>query len=126
MTSPKARKRLQKVADGRSTWARRHRQLATDFAADLGPTPSKIDLALISHAATVTLEAEQLRAAQLNDQNIDLEQLTRLTNSLIRLRKELGQRAAAKPTDPNTALRSWLERQQEAEEEVTDGEDAQG
>jgi hypothetical protein len=67
MTAPKQRSRLQQVRDGRSAWARRHRQLAADFAADLGSSLSKIDLALISHAATVALEAEQLKAAQLND-----------------------------------------------------------
>jgi hypothetical protein len=96
MTSPKARTRLQKVADGRSTWARRHRQLAAGFAADLGPEPSAIDRALVDHAATVALEAEQMKAAQLNDEAVDIEQLVRLTNSLTRLRVELGKRAEAK------------------------------
>jgi hypothetical protein len=99
MTSPKARARLQKVADGRSTWARRHRELAAGFAADLGSDPSAIDRALVDHAATVALEAEQMKAAQLNDEAVDIEQLVRLTNSLTRIRIELGKRAAAKADD---------------------------
>jgi hypothetical protein len=99
MTSPKARTRLQKVVDGRSTWARRHRQLAAGFAADLGPSLSQIDLALVDHAATVALEAEQMKAVQLNDQDIDIDQMVRLTNSLTRLRVELGKRVAAKGDD---------------------------
>jgi hypothetical protein len=101
MTPPK--KRLQKVADGRSAWARRHRQLAADFAGDLGSNLSKIDLALVDLAATAVLEAEQLKAAQLNDQEVDLEQLTRLANSLIRIRGELEKRAEAKERAPTLA-----------------------
>jgi hypothetical protein len=112
MTSPKARTRLQKVADGRSTWARRHRQLAAGFAADLGPNLSKIDLALVDHAATICLEAEQLKARQLNDQEIDIEQLVRLTNSLTRIRIELRKRANAKAEpDPD----EWGRIQDEAD-----------
>ena len=108
MTSPKARTRLQKVSDGRSTWARRHRQLAAGFAADLGPSLSAIDRALVDHAATVALEAEQMKAAQLNDEDIDIEQLVRLTNSLTRVRIELGKHATAK-TDPLADM--WMESQ---------------
>jgi hypothetical protein len=104
MTSPKPRKRLQKVKDQRSSWSRRHRQLAAGFAADLGFEPSAIDRALLDHAATVALEAEQMKAEQLNDEEIDIEQLVRLTNSLTRLRIELGKRAVAKPEQTHEDL----------------------
>lgn len=105
MTSPKPRKRLQKVRNRRSAWARRHRQLAAGFAADLGFEPSAINSAFLDHAATVALEAEQMKAAQLNDEEIDIEQLVRLTNSLTRLRIELGKRAAvAKPEQTQEEL----------------------
>jgi hypothetical protein len=99
MTSPKQGNRLQKVRDGRTAWARRHRELAAGFAADLGSNLSAIDRSLVDHAATIALEAEQMKAAQLNDQAVDIEQLVRLTNSLTRLRVELGKRAAAKADD---------------------------
>jgi hypothetical protein len=92
MTAPKQRQRLQKVKDGRTAWARRHRELAAGFAADLGSNLSAIERALLDHAATVALEAEQMKAMQLNDQDIDLDALVRLTNSLTRLRIELGKR----------------------------------
>jgi hypothetical protein len=119
MTSPKARTRLQKVADGRSTWARRHRQLAAGFAADLGSNLPAIDQALVDHAATVALEAEQMKAAQLNDEAIDLEQLVRLTNSLTRLRVELGKRAEAKVERPPTVqeLHDLVRRSKESDDE---------
>jgi hypothetical protein len=119
MTSPKARARLQKVTDGRSTWARRHRQLAAGFAADLGPEPSAIDRALVDHAATVALEAEQMKAAQLNDEAVDIEQLVRLTNSLTRLRIELGKRSAAKADRPPTVqeLHDLVRRSKESDDE---------
>ena len=104
MTLPKPRNRLQRVKDQRSAWSRRHRQLASGFAADLGFEPSAIDRALLDHAATVALEAEQMKAAQLNDEEIDIEQLVRLTNSLTRLRIELGKRAIAKPEQTHEDL----------------------
>jgi hypothetical protein len=94
MTAPKKRTRLQRVEDRRTAFARRHAELVAGFIADLGPDLPTIDRALIDHAATVALAAEQMKAAQLNDQEIDLEQLVRLTNSLTRIRIELGKRAA--------------------------------
>jgi hypothetical protein len=57
MTTPK---RLRAVKDRRSTWAHRHHQLATAFAADLGSGLSAADRALTDHAATVALECEAL------------------------------------------------------------------
>jgi hypothetical protein len=88
-------KRLRGV-DLRASWARRHRELADAFAADLGPGLSAADRAVVDHAATIAVECERMKASQLNEQAIDLEELTRLTNALTRVRKELGAKVAAK------------------------------
>ena len=92
MTTPK---RLQAINDRRSTWARRHHQLAAAFATDLGSGLSAADRALTDHAATVALECEALKIRQLNGEPVDLDDLVRLTNSLTRIRIELGKRAKA-------------------------------
>jgi hypothetical protein len=86
MSSPK---RL-KTIDRRSSWARRHRQLATAFAADLGTDLSAGDSAFVDHAATVALECERMKMAQLEGQAVDLDELVRLSNALTRIRKELS------------------------------------
>ena len=78
-------------------------------------------------AAELTVAAENARA-QLLAGDLAAEQPTvRLENTARRAREDLKSIVSAEnATDPNTALRSWLERQQESEEEVTDGEDAKG
>jgi hypothetical protein len=103
-------KRLRAVKDRRSTWARRHRELAAAFAADLGSGLSAADRALTDHAATVALECEALKIRQLNGEPVDLDDLVRLTNSLTRIRIELGKRAKAADDGPD-----WGELQAEAD-----------
>lgn len=116
MTTPK---RLQAINDRRSTWARRHHQLAAAFAADLGSGLSAADRALTDHAATVALECEALKVRQLNGEPVDLDDLVRLTNSLTRIRIELGKRA--KPADQGF---DWVQLQEEAARMIRE-EDAQ-
>jgi hypothetical protein len=84
-------KRLRGV-DRRSTWARRHKALAVTFAADLGGELSSADRSLADHAATVAVEAERMKARQLNGEALNLQDLVRVTNALIRTRKELSGR----------------------------------
>jgi hypothetical protein len=97
MTAPK---RLRAIKDRRSTWARRHRELADAFANDLGSDLSAADRSFVDHCATVALECEQLKVRQLNGEAVDIDNLVRLTNSLTRVRIELGKRAATKERAP--------------------------
>jgi hypothetical protein len=109
MTAPK---RLRAIKDRRSTWSRRHRELAEAFANDLGSQLSAADRSLVDHAATVAVECERLKVKQLNDEVIDLEELVRLTNALTRMRVELGKHAKAKAEpDPD----EWGRIQDEAD-----------
>jgi hypothetical protein len=101
-------KRLKSI-DLRASWARRHKELADALAADLGAGLSAADRSVVDHAATVAVECERMKAGQLNSEAIDLEELVRLTNALTRVRKELVQRVAAKPVDPQQALRDFLQ-----------------
>jgi hypothetical protein len=97
MTAPK---RLRAIKDRRSTWSRRHRELAEAFANDLGSDLSAADRSYVDHGATVALECEQLKVRQLNGELVDVDDLVRLTNSLTRIRIELGKRAAVKERAP--------------------------
>jgi hypothetical protein len=109
MTTPQ---RLRAIKDRRSTWSRRHKELADAFAADVGIDLSAADRSLVDHAATVAVECERLKARQLNDEPLDIDDLVRLTNSLTRVRIELGKRAAAKnEPDPD----EWGRIQDEAD-----------
>jgi hypothetical protein len=112
MTVPK---RIRAIKDRRSTWARRHKVLADAFAVELGANLgvglSTADKALADHAATVAIEAERMKAAQLNGESLDLEDLVRVTNVLIRARKELGTRV--KPSPGSTM--DWDAMQEEAD-----------
>jgi hypothetical protein len=112
MTTPK---RLRAVKDRRSTWARRHKELADAFAADLGTELSAADRSIVDHAVTIGIEAEKMRVAQLNGENIDLEELVRLTNALTRVRKELGQHTKREKRD--LVAESWLASQEQFDEE---------
>jgi hypothetical protein len=93
-------KRLRAIKDRRSTWAKRHKGLPDAYAGDLGTELSAADRSLVDHAATVALECERLKARQLNDEQIDIDNLVRLTNSLTRVRIELGKHAKRDKRDP--------------------------
>jgi hypothetical protein len=87
--------------DGRSTVARRYRDVAIALADDLGgqdklSEPSKI---LIKQAAAMTVQVEGLQSKIVSGEDVDIEQLTRLSNVLGRTLQRLGlKRAASKST----------------------------
>jgi hypothetical protein len=87
--------------DGRSMVARRYRDVAIALADDLGgqdklSEPSKI---LIKQAAAMTVQVEGLQSKIVSGEDVDIEQLTRLSNVLGRTLQRLGlKRAASKST----------------------------
>lgn len=99
MTAPK---RLRAIKDRRSTWARRHKELVEAFAGDLGPVLSAASKSLVDHAATVAVEAERMKARQLNDEAIDVNELVRLSNALTRMRIELSRQDSKRDAKPIT------------------------
>jgi hypothetical protein len=107
-------KRLRAV-DMRASWARRHRALTDAFAADLGDDLSAADRSVVDFAATIAVECERMRVRQINGEAIDLDALVRLANALTRVRRELGQKAAAKKPKPMTFEERMAARQQRIE-----------
>jgi hypothetical protein len=86
--------------------ARRYRDVAIALADDLGgqdrlSEPSKI---LVRQAAALTVQVEGLQSKIVSGEDVDLEQMTRLTNVLGRTLQRLGlRRLRTKPTSPLAA-----------------------
>jgi hypothetical protein len=78
--------------NGNSLLARRYREVAMAIADDCGGAdrlsePTKI---LVRQAAALTVQVEGLQSKIVAGEEVDLEQLTRLTNSLSRMLHRLG------------------------------------
>jgi hypothetical protein len=89
--------------DGRSVIARRYRDVAIALADDLGgqKTLSESTKILLRQAAVLTVQVEYLQTKIVAGDDIDLEQLTRLTNVLGRTLHRLGlKKLPPKPTSP--------------------------
>lgn len=84
--------------DGRSTRARRFRDLMSSFAAGLGGIDalSESELALVRQAASVTMRAEELQSAIARGEAVDPDELIRLSNTSRRLLSGLKRREAPK------------------------------
>ena len=83
--------------DGRSMVARRYRDVAIALADDLGgqdklSEPTKI---LVRQVAALTVQVESLQSKIVSGDDVDLEQLTRLSNVLGRTLQRLGIRKRA-------------------------------
>jgi hypothetical protein len=78
--------------DGRSAEARRYRDLAMSFADDLGGADilTEAQRALVAQAAALTVQSERLQGTMLRGEAVDIEQQTRVANSLSRTLNRLG------------------------------------
>jgi hypothetical protein len=88
---------LLRGVDGRSVIARRYRDVAIALADNLGgqdklSEPRKI---LIRQASALTVQVEGLQSKIVSGHDVDLEQLTRLSNGLGRTLSRLGVRKRA-------------------------------
>jgi hypothetical protein len=92
--------------DGRSATARRYRDIAMALADDLGGSDklSEPEQALVRQAAALSVKAEEQQAAIVRGDDIDPEQLVRLTNSLTRIMGKLGIRRARRERSPIPSL----------------------
>lgn len=89
--------------DGRSATARRFKDIAAAYAAELGPLTA-MQSAMVKQAAVLTLEAESMQAALVRGEAVDRDAVVRLANALDRALRSLGLRPArAKPKGPNLA-----------------------
>jgi hypothetical protein len=95
--------------DGRSADARRYRDLAMSFADDAGGADSLTEAqrALVAQAAALTIQSERLQGAMIRGEAVDVEQQTRVANSLARTLSRLGirKRVAQKLSVPEYLAR---------------------
>src|SRR6266446_5918982 len=78
--------------DGRSSSARRFRDLVNSYIADMGGADqcSDIKLGLLRRLAAVTVQAEVLEAKMINGEVVDIGTLCTLASTTVRLSQRLG------------------------------------
>jgi hypothetical protein len=85
--------------DGRSMVARLYRDVPIALADDLGGQDklSEQSKIMVRQAAALTVQVERLQSKIVAGENVDIEQLTRLSNALSRMLHRLGLKRAAPP-----------------------------
>jgi hypothetical protein len=97
---------LLRGVDGRSVVARRYRDVAIALADDLGGKDklSESSKILIRQAAALTVQVEGLQSKIVAVEDVDIEQLTRLSNVLGRTLQRLGlKKSRSMPSSPLAA-----------------------
>lgn len=102
--------RLVTGVDGRSAPARRFRDLVRQFTEELGGDAimSEPMRAMVRQAAAVTIEAERLQGAILRGEDVDTEQLVRVSNVQMRLMNGLKAKAKTARAGQRTQLSEYL------------------
>jgi hypothetical protein len=96
--------------DGRTPWARRHRDIASLHIEDLGSggNATEAQLSLCERAATIECELERLEGRlSAGDETVDLDCYGRMTGQLRRILETLGIHRPAKTLAPD--LKSCIE-----------------
>lgn len=97
-------KQLLPSVDGRTTTARRYRDICRSYEAECGTPVSEVERDMIRQAAGLTLRAEQLQAAIVRGEAVDDDQLIRLSSTARRLLTAIAAKAAKrKPAAPGLA-----------------------
>jgi hypothetical protein len=66
--------------DGRSSHARRFRDLVRAFTAELGGTLSELERGLVRQAAAIVLKTEQMQEELVRGKSVDTDELIRLSS----------------------------------------------
>jgi hypothetical protein len=94
------RSRLLDGIDGRSANARRFRDICRSYEAEAGGIVSEVERDLIRQAAGLTLRAEQLQAAMVRGEEIDNDQLIRISSTAKRVLDAITAKAANRKAVP--------------------------
>ena len=89
--------------DGRSTMARRYRELVGSMSDDLGGDLPAAKQAIVNRAATLIAWAEQAEAEFARTGAMDVQTFTTATNALRRLLADIGLERQAKDVTPTLA-----------------------
>jgi hypothetical protein len=93
--------RLLQNVDGRSSSARRFRDLVRAFELEVGGVLTEADRGLIRQAASLQLKGELLQAALVRGEDVDADQIIRIAGTSRRILGAISSRASKnKPTGP--------------------------
>jgi hypothetical protein len=102
--------------DGRSSAARRFRDLVSAYIADMGGLDpcSEIKLGLLRRLAATTVQSELLEARMVNGEPVNVSELCALASTTVRLSTRLGLERVPKDIGPSFGeiLRRGIEEQQ--------------
>jgi hypothetical protein len=87
--------------DGRSSTARRFRDICHNYEIEAGGDITEVERDLIRQAAGLTLRAEQLQAAIVRGEPVDNDDLIRLSSTAKRLLEAIRAKAKKKPAGPS-------------------------
>src|SRR5436305_446958 len=88
------RSRILEGVDGRTTAARRFRDICLSYEQEAGGVVSEVERDLIRQAAGLTLRAEQLQAAIVRGEEVDNDQLIRISGTAKRILEAITAKAS--------------------------------
>ncbi len=94
-------KALLQNVDGRSTAARRYREVLSQLVSDMGGDPSEAQIIIARRAATLAVWCEQVESEMANGKGINIGEFTTATNALRRLLADIGLERRAKDITPS-------------------------
>jgi len=115
--------RLLQNVDGRSSSARRFRDLVRAYETEVGGNLTEVERGLIRQAAALTFKAETLQSDLVNGNPVDGDQLIRLTGTAKRILSAIGEKAS-KRKEPAPTLADHLRKRAELAAERPSGEAA--
>jgi len=101
--------RLHQNVDGRSSSARRFRDLLASLQVEIGGSLNEADQSLTRQAAMLLLKSEEMQAAAIRGEPIDSDQLIRLASTSKRILGVIAAKAAKRRPAGN-ALADYLSR----------------
>ena len=104
------RSRLLPGVDGRSSNARRFRDICAAYDAEAGGNVTEVERDLIRQAAGLTLRAEQLQGAIVRGEAVDNDELIRLSSTAKRLLEAIRAKAAKNKPTGAAALQEYIAR----------------
>jgi hypothetical protein len=114
--------------DGRSPSGRRFRDLCRAYERECGGNLSVIGKTLIRQAASLTMQCEEMQAAQLNGKTVSIDDTVRMTSEIRRILAAVagkpGRNQAAAPTLDDYAAQKFAAEPEQPDRVFTDGEAA--
>ena len=116
--------RLLQNVDGRSSSARRFRDLVRAYKTECGGNLTEVERGLIRQAAALTFKAESLQSDLVNGNPVDGDQLIRLTGTAKRILTAIGEKASKRGRPSGPSLSDYLARKATEKAAASDGDAA--